>query len=148
MTGFLRRGLNIPSLLQGLNSAKRPFHGLEKMQQFEMMKKVIMMRTDLSVKFEALRQVKTALDRSVIIHEMLGLENPLSPPGGSYLSDNLEEAEYIKGLLLETAELASNIMKVEEQRIAKALENLDGKTKIIALLSKFKKDFEEHQVCS
>jgi len=145
MNDFLRRGRNIPSMLQGLTSAKRPFHGLERMQQFEMMKKCILMRTDLSFKFEALREAKTSLHRSKIIREVLASENPVSAPGGSYLSDNLEETEYIKGLLSDTSQLASSIMTVEEQRIAKALENLDGKTKIIGLLSKCKKDSEDNQ---
>lgn len=146
MGTFLRRGRNIPSMLEGVSAAQKPFHGLPRLQQFDMMKKVMFLRTDMSVKFEALRQAQMAVEKMNVITESTKCLETRAPPGGSYLpEDDVVEGEYLLNLVIDNADLAGKILGVEEKRIAMALDNLDGKTKITELLSKCKTEFEQYQ---
>jgi len=145
MAPFLRNGRKFPSMLQGVSAAQKPFHGLPRMQQFDMMRKIMAMRTELSVKFESLRRAQMAIQRSKVIQDTIMRDGSGVPSSsGSYLPDNPEEGEFIKNLLLDNTDLANQIMAIEEKRIAKAVSNLEGKTRITELLSKCKAEF---QIC-
>jgi len=146
MDTFVRRGRKIPSMLEGLSTARKPFHGLPRLQQFDMMRKVMFLRTDMSIKFEALRQAQMVVEKMNVITESTKCLETRAPPGGSYLpEDDVVEGEYLLNLVIDNSDMAGKILAVEEKRIAMALDNLDGKTKITELLSKCKTEFEECQ---
>ena len=77
---------NYPSMLQGVSAAQKPFHGLPRMQQFDMMRKIMAMRTELSVKFESLRRAQMAIQRSKVIQDTIMRDGSGVPSSsGSYL---------------------------------------------------------------
>ena len=140
MAGFLRRDRSLPSMLTGVETAKKPFHGLSKLQKFDVMRKILTMRIGLSIKFEALRKAQMAVQRSLVISKALGMDGQ----GGC----DPEEARFIQELLAEQTDLAAKIVKVEKERMDKALKVLDGKIKTMEMLSKCKVEFDAFQADS
>ena len=70
-------------MLEGLSAARKPFHGLPRLQQFDMMRKVMFLRTDMSIKFEALRQAQMVVENMNVITESTKCLETRAPPGGS-----------------------------------------------------------------
>jgi len=153
MTGFMRRRRN--PMLHGVNAAQRPFERLDKLEQFDLLNKITTMRLDMSVKFEALRKAQMAVQRAKVIKKAFGIDLETNPPcagakrprgadGGDAVQVHTdpEEAEYIGGLLKEQTELAGQILAVEEERLAKALDAFNGKVKIMELFVKFKQEYD------
>lgn len=72
---------------------EKPFHGLTKLEQFDVFQRIARMRLDLTIKFEALRQVQTAAGKSKAVKKALNLQP-------SKLSTDPEEEKYLTGIYL------------------------------------------------
>jgi len=145
MTGFMRRRRH--PMLHGVVAAQRPFERLDKLEQFDLLNKIMTMRLDMSIKFEALRKAKMAVQRARVIKNAFGIDLDLgsrrrSDAAAALVHSDPEEAEYIGGLLREQAELAGKIALVEEERLSKALDALNGKVQIMELFVKFNQEFD------
>jgi len=143
MTSFRRRKNHPNSILHGVQSAKKPFEKFSKLDQFDLLNKILTMRLEMSVKFEALRKAQMAVQRAKVIKKTfrIDLESGENKDAATAAADP-EEAEYMGKLLKEQADLSGQIMKIEEQRISKALDVLAGKVKIMELFGKFKREFD------
>ena len=121
------------------NPHEKPFHGLSKLEQFDVLQKIYNLRMELTLKFEALRKVLIATQKCKAVKRALGFET-------SDLSTDPEEAKYLEELLEEQMDLSKKIMNVEQQRIDLALSSVSNKTRIAELYelaSDEVKDIEE-----
>merc|ERR1719259_375769 len=98
MTTFMRRRRH-HGLLHGVHGAQRPFERLDKLEQFDLLNKIMTMRLEMSIKFEALRKAHMAVQRARIIKKAFGIDQAGTSGGGDVTPADPEEAEYIAGLL-------------------------------------------------